>query len=345
MRLKIWLGLLLIGLILAGFQLFRPITQNTKAVRFQLRENKAFADVCQSLIEQRILSGTFWLQASGRILGIDTVRAGSYAIESGENHVQLLKRFRSSRQSPVRLILGNERERIRTHHQFASKMQRFDYTRADSAEWAQYLSSDDSLRVVGLNNYSVMTRMLPLTYEIYWTESPQRVLRTLNAAWAQFWNPERTSKAAAIDLTPTQVSILASIVEEETQHKPDRTRIASTYLNRLRIGMRLQADPTAKYGSGDLDAKQVTFAHLRHESPYNTYLINGLPPGPICLPSIASIEAVLNAPKTDYLYFVASHRFDGTSVFAKDYDEHLRNARRYQEELRKRLKKEPNPTR
>ena len=133
-------------------------------------------------------------------------------------------------------------------------------------------------------------------------------------------------------------------MEEETQHQPDRARIASTYLNRLKIGMRLQADPTAKFGAGDFDAQQVTYAHLRHESPYNTYLNAGLPPGPICLPSLASIEAVLNAPKTDYLYFVASHQFDGTSVFTRDYDEHLRNARLYQEALRKRL---PNnkPTR
>jgi UPF0755 protein len=100
--------------------------------------------------------------------------------------------------------------------------------------------------------------------------------------------------------------------------------------------MRLQADPTAKYASGDLSAKRVTGVHLSHQSPYNTYLVSGLPPGPICLPSIASLEAVLNAPKTDYLYFVASHRFDGTSVFTKDYSEHLKNAKRYQDELTRR---------
>ena len=339
MRLKIGLSLLLAGILIIGFLLFRPLTQNKDAVRFKLRGPYTLAATCDSLIAQQMLADAFWLKLGGRILGIDSVKAGSYLIQPNENLIQLLKRFKNSRQTPVKLILGNERIRIRTAAQLASKMQRQDITLADSADWSRFLLSEDSLKAFGLNPQTVMTRMLPLSYEIYWTESPRQVLQVINRSWDHYWTEERKAKARTIGLDPTQVSILASIVEEETQHQPDRNRIASTYLNRLRIGMRLQADPTAKFGSGDLEAKQVTFAHLRHESAYNTYLHAGLPPGPICLPSLLSIEAVLNAPKTDYLYFVASHRFDGTSVFTNDYDVHLRNARLYQDELRKRLKR------
>ena len=339
MRLKIGLSLLLAGILIIGFLLFRPLTQNKDAVRFKLRGPYTLAATCDSLIAQQMLADAFWLKLGGRILGIDSVKAGSYLIQPNENLIQLLKRFKNSRQTPVKLILGNERIRIRTAAQLAGKMQRQDITLADSADWSRFLLSEDSLKPFGLNPQTVMTRMLPLSYEIYWTESPRQVLQVINRSWDHYWTEERKAKARTIGLDPTKVSILASIVEEETQHQPDRTRIASTYLNRLRIGMRLQADPTAKFGSGDLEAKQVTFAHLRHESAYNTYLHAGLPPGPICLPSLLSIEAVLNAPKTDYLYFVASHRFDGTSVFTNDYDVHLQNARLYQDELRKRLKR------
>ena len=339
MRLKIGLSLLLAGILIIGFLLFRPLTQNKQAVRFKLRGPYTLAATCDSLIAQQMLADAFWLKLGGKILGIDSVKAGSYLIQPNENLIQLLKRFKNSRQAPVKLILGNERIRIRTAAQLAGKMQRQDMTLADSADWSRFLMSEDSLKPFGLNPQTVMTRMLPLSYEIYWTESPRQVLQVINRSWDHYWTEERKAKARTIGLDPTQVSILASIVEEETQHQPDRNRIASTYLNRLRIGMRLQADPTAKFGSGDLEAKQVTFAHLRHESAYNTYLHAGLPPGPICLPSLLSIEAVLNAPKTDYLYFVASHRFDGTSVFTNDYDVHLRNARLYQDELRKRLKR------
>lgn len=316
---------------------FRPLTQNKQAVRFKLRGSQDWSATCDSLTNEHILREAFWLKIAGRVLGIDSVKAGSYLIQPNENLVQLIKRFRKSRETPVKLTLGNERSRIRTPDQLAGKMQRQDLTLADSAQWSGFLLSADSLKSFGLTPQTVMTRMLPLTYEIYWTESPRQVLQTIIRAWEKYWSEVNKAKARSIGLDPTEVSILASIVEEETQHQPDRTRIASTYLNRIKIGMRLQADPTAKFGSGDFEAKQVTFAHLRFESPYNTYLHAGLPPGPICLPSLASIEAVLNAPKTDYLYFVASHRFDGTSVFAREYDEHLRNARLYQDELRKRL--------
>lgn len=337
MRLRFWIALLLFFACAIVFVLFRPLTLNRKAERLKLRTNVSFDSVLNRLQAEKILKTAPELRITASLFGIDSLKAGSYVIEPSENLVGLLRRFHGSKQSPLKMTIGNERVRIRTITQFAAKMQRNDYTLADSSEWANFLGNADSLRPLGVNTHTVLTRMLPLSYEIYWSEPPRAVLHVFEKAWNKYWDASKKKKAERIGLTPTEVSILASIVEEETQHAPDRPLIASTYLNRLRIGMRLQADPTAKFASGDFGAKRVTAVHLRTVSPYNTYQVKGLPPGPICLPSLAAIEAVLEAPATEYLYFVASHRFDGTSVFAKDYDEHLRNAKRYQDELTRRL--------
>ena len=335
---RIILGSILLVSALIAYVLFRPYTVNEEPIRIRLSNSVELKELEGILKEEKIVTNGFWLRIFAGIRGLERVPAGSYVIPPGENLYQLVHRFRAGRQTPVKMVLGNERNKLRTISQFASKMQRLGYTRADSATWMAFLSVDDSLKSFGVNQFTALTRLLPLTYEVYWTDSPHKVYGIFNHAWERFWNSTRKAKASKIGLTPTEVIILASIVEEETQHAPDRTLIASTYLNRLRIGMPLQADPTAKYGSGDFAAKRVTFAHLRHPSPYNTYLVTGLPPGPICLPSVAAIDAVLNAPQTEYLYFVASHRFDGTSVFNKEYSQHLKDARLYQEELKKRVK-------
>ncbi len=338
MRLRIVIGVVVIGLVWLLWFLLGPLPRHSRGIRIQVPTPMPVEWVGQQLQEKGILSNPSGFIYTAKILGCQTVRPGSYLIPAGENMYTLTKRFRNGRQTPISLILGNERIRLRTPLQFAAKMQRYDYTAADSAQWISFLRSTEALASLGVDTNTAMTRLLPLTYEIYWTDSPAQVYRTLNKAWDRFWQTERYSKAKKIGLSPTDVYILASIVEEETQYAPDRPLIASTYLNRLRIGMRLQADPTAKFGSGDFTAKRVTGFHLRQASPYNTYLHTGLPPGSICLPSIASIDAVLNAPPTDYLYFVASHSFDGTSLFSSNYEEHQKKAKRYQEELSRRLK-------
>ncbi|MBM3432146.1 MAG: endolytic transglycosylase MltG [Bacteroidetes bacterium] len=339
MRLRITIAVVLLMLGGSMWVFLHPLVQNPKENRLQLYTDTPIEIVGKQLEEKGMLSNASWLTGSARIMGLRSVKPGSYLVSDGENLYQLLQRLAKGRQTPIKLILGNERTRLRTPYQFASKMQRSDFTRADSMAWIRFLRSNDSLKVFGVDTLTVMSRLLPLTFEIYWTDSPHQVYQTFMKSWNVFWNATRKRQAETINLNPTEVHILASIVEEETQHGPDRPLIASTYLNRLRTNMRLQADPSAKFGSGDFGAKRVTFAHLRHESPYNTYLHAGLPPGPICLPSIAAIDAVLQAPSTEYLFFVASHLFDGTSVFSKDYGEHLKKARLYQEELTKRLNK------
>ena len=178
---------------------------------------------------------------------------------------------------------------------------------------------------------------MPYTYEFNWTSTPGKILDQFYTAYKKFWTDERKIKADSLHLTPLQVSTLASIVEEETNKKDDKYNIASTYLNRVKAGMRLQADPTVKFALKNFALKRVTGVHLKTDSPYNTYIYAGIPPGPICTPSIETLEAVLNAPKTEYLYFVASSKFDGSSVFTTNLTDHMKYARLYQDELTRRM--------
>ena len=179
---------------------------------------------------------------------------------------------------------------------------------------------------------------MPFTYSIGWAEQPRQIMERMHSRYLQFWNSERKQKATSKGLTPLQVSILASIVEEETNRQEDRYKIASTYLNRLKIGMKLQADPTVKYVTRNFKLNRIFYGHLQLSSPYNTYQNKGLPPGPICTPSIKAIEAVLDAPETDYLYFVASWKFDGTTLFSSSYAQHQAYVKLFHTEQKRRLK-------
>jgi UPF0755 protein len=163
---------------------------------------------------------------------------------------------------------------------------------------------------------------MPYNYEIKWNDSPRKIVEQFAKSYQKYWTESQTEKAKKLGLSPIQVSILASIVEEETNKKADRLKIASTYLNRLKTGMRLQADPTVKFITRDFNLGRIMNGHLALDSKYNTYKHEGLPPGPICTPSFDAIEAVLNAPKTDYLYFVASYKFDGSTIFTSNYEDH-----------------------
>jgi UPF0755 protein len=205
----------------------------------------------------------------------------------------------------------------------------------DSSQMIGFMKNPDSLRSFGVDSNTVMAVVMPYTYSIRWNTTPKKLFQNFIIAFKNFWTDERKQKADSIHLTPVQVSTLASIIEEETNNKNDKPVIASVYLNRLAIGMPLQADPTIKYAMKDFKLKRIYHAFLNVASPYNTYSNKGLPPGPICTPSIETIDAVLNAPKTSYLYFVASSNFDGSSVFSSTLSQHLKNAKAYQQALDK----------
>ncbi|MEQ1678019.1 MAG: endolytic transglycosylase MltG, partial [Chitinophagaceae bacterium] len=222
---------------------------------------------------------------------------------------------------------------------FAGKMgsgKKFD-VECDSLQMIQFLNNNDSLKKYGVDTNTVMALVMPYTFNLKWNSSPDNIFQQFYTAYKKFWTTERKIKADSLHLTPLQVITLASIVEEETNKKVDKSNIASTYLNRIKTGMKLQADPTVKFAMKNFALKRILGVHLQTVSPYNTYMYAGLPPGPICTPSVETIDAVLDAPRTDYLYFVASHKFDGSSIFTSDFNDHIKYARLYQQELTRRM--------
>jgi UPF0755 protein len=255
------------------------------------------------------------------------IKAGKYEIRTGMSLFRLLKMLRSGRQSPVNLVIT----KLRTKEDLAGLIGK--KLECDSATFLSYLNNEDTLQHYGLDSNTVMTAILPDTYTYFWNTNPSRIFRKMEAANRAYWTDARKQQAEARKLNPVTAYILASIVEEETTKKEDKPRIASVYLNRLATGMKLAADPTVKFALRNFELKRVYEKYLNIESPYNTYRNSGLPPGPICTPSMESLDAVLHAPDTKYLYFVAKPDFSGYSNFAETYQEHLQNARLYQRSL------------
>ncbi len=262
------------------------------------------------------------------------VKPGLYALTDGLTNPQLINRLRAGEQTPVKLVIKPVRLRKlltkRIDKKFAARPGQFD----------SLLRDPDYVRGLGLgfDTTTVLSLFLPDTYEAWWTTPPASLIQKMKAAYEQFWTPARRQKAETLGLTPVQVSTLAAIVQGEQQlHTDEQPRIAGVYLNRLRRGMLLQADPTVVYAvgsqTGDFLIRRVTGAMLRTESPYNTYRVKGLPPGPIMLPTKGALDAVLNAEDHKYLYFCAKEDFSGYHNFAATPAEHTANARRYRAAL------------
>jgi UPF0755 protein len=239
----------------------------------------------------------------------------------------LVRMLRSGRQEPVKLVLGKMRTKGDFVRAVSTKLE------ADSNVLRQMMADNVYLGQFGLDSATAMCGVLPDTYEFFWNTNADKAYRKIAANFKRFWSAERVNKAQALNLKPTDAIILASIVEEESNKRDDQPKIASVYLNRMEKGMRLQADPTAKWAAGDFAIKRITSVHTSIPSPYNTYYVAGLPPGPICTPGPKTIDAVLSAPKTNYLYFCAKEDFSGYHRFAATYDEHLKNAALYQQAL------------
>lgn len=334
-RLIAWLALILllaVGWIL--YSLWGPAVSLYEKKYFYIEQFSTPAAIGQQLKAQDVLSSDYWfLQVSTR-LRLKKIKPGRYQLMPGMSIFQLVRMFRNGQQSYVKLSIVKER----TLQGLAGKIGNRTDTQIDSASLLAFLSNKDSLRRFGVDSNTVLSIVMPYTYSIGWAETPGQILQRMHTRYLQFWDSTRTNKAMAKGLTPLQVSILASIVEEETNRTDDRYKIASTYLNRLRIGMKLQADPTVKYVTRNFGLNRIFYGHLALASPYNTYLNKGLPPGPICTPSINAIEAVLDAPETNYLFFVASHAFDGTTLFSATYAEHQRYVKLFHEEQIRRSK-------
>ena len=253
---------------------------------------------------------------------------GAYKVESGQSALSISRRIKLGRQTPVNVTFNGTRTMEQLSKRIAAQLQ---CTPEEFLEACNEVLPDS-----GFNKAGYPAAFIPDSYEVYWSAAPHNIVRRLLDYRNRFWNNDRREKAKKLGLTPVEVATVASIVEEETAKADEKPKVARLYLNRLKKGMRLQADPTVKFATGDFSLRRITGTHLAIQSPYNTYKVNGLPPGPIRVPTAATIDAVLNAPKHDYLFMCAKEDFSGYHNFAPDFATHQANARRYQAELNRR---------
>ncbi len=335
MKRKIFLGITAVILLVAGFiayNVFSPAVTTAKGKYIYINNGETIEFVKEQLVSKKIIRSSTWFSRVAGWLKYNNPKPGRYEITNGMSIYKLVKMLRSGKQSPIKITVIKER----TKELFAGKMGKKYDTQCDSLEMISFLNNNDSLKKYGVDTNTVMAVVMPYTYEVNWNSSAGKIFQQFHTAHKKFWTDERKVKADSLHLTPIEVSIMASIVEEETNKKADKYNVASTYLNRLSRGMKLDADPTVKFITRNFQLGRIQGSHLKLESPYNTYLNKGLPPGPICTPSIESIIAVLDAPKTEYIFFVASDKFDGSSVFTTNYADHLKYARLFQAEQKRR---------
>ena len=255
------------------------------------------------------------------------IHPGRYVLKEGMNNNDIVNKLRSGLQDPVNVVFHN----IRTLPQLAGRISH--QIEADSIALIAAMRDQKLTDSLGFTKETFPAIFIPNTYEFWWNTSAHEFIVRMHKEYQRFWTTERKEKAENIGLDEMEVITLASIVDEETYYSEEMSRIAGVYMNRLHKRYRLQADPTVKYALGDFTIKRVLKKHLEIESPYNTYLHYGLPPGPIAIPSISAIDAVLNYEKHQYLYFCAKADFSGYHVFAKNLYQHNQNARKYQRAL------------
>lgn len=259
----------------------------------------------------------------------DKMRAGRYILEPGMSTVDMIRHLRSGKQAPVNVILTMGR----LPEDVAEDVAKFlSFSQTDLEE---LLNDTKYLAELGYTPETVMSVFIPNTYEMYWNASPKAFMQRMAKEHKRFWDANnRRTKAKKYNLSPAEVYTLASIVERETLQNGEKKRMAGVYLNRLRIGMLLQADPTSVFARKDFTATRVTDYHTKYDSPYNTYMYKGLPPGPISMASIPSIDAVLNAESHKYMYFCAKGDGSGFHNFAKTLAAHNKNAEVYRRNVR-----------
>jgi UPF0755 protein len=314
-----------------GWQLIGPGTAfEGKNYYLLIKTGSNYQDLQQQLEKDQVLSSPSVFDMLAKKLDYpQKVKAGRYNIKKGMSLVDIVRMLKNGLQDPVNLVIT----KLRTREDLASLVGR--KFECDSASFMAYISSTDSLKSFQLDSNTVMSSVFPDTYTYFWNTTSAKIFAKLRSNYESFWTTDRLRQAKEHGLTPQTAYTLASIVEEETLKKDDKGKIASVYLNRMAKGMRLGADPTVKFALRQFGLKRIYEKHLSVESPYNTYRVEGLPPGPICTPSAQTIDAVITSPATNYIYFVAKASLDGYSNFAETYQEHLKYAKEYQQALDK----------
>ncbi|MEY8708660.1 endolytic transglycosylase MltG [Bacteroides faecichinchillae] len=258
------------------------------------------------------------------------IHTGRYIIRPNDNVYHVFSRISRGYQEPINLTIGNVRTMDRLARSVGKQIM------IDSAEIAKLLFDSTFQQKMGYNIETIPCLFIPETYQVYWDMSVDEFFQRMQKEHERFWNKDRLSQATAIGMTPSEVCTLASIVEEETNNNEEKPIVAGLYMNRLRADMPLQADPTIKFALQDFGLRRITNENLKVNSPYNTYINTGLPPGPIRIPSIKGIDSVLNYTKHNYIYMCAKEDFSGTHNFASNYTEHMANARKYWKALNER---------
>ncbi len=293
-----------------------------------IRPGDNFETVIKQLEEKSTIKRYTTLQFTAKHLKYkQNIKSGRYPIYNNEANIDFIRRLRSGNQEPLMLTFNS----IRTKSQLAGRIA--SQIMADSIQIDSLLNEKEFVAQYHFEPHTIISMFIPNSYEFFWDTSAEEFIKRMKREYDAFWTAERLKKAEAISLTPTEVITLASIVNEESNKEYEHPIIAGLYINRIKKGMLLQADPTVKFAVGDFSMRRVLKSHLEIDSPYNTYKYAGLPPGPIRSPSISCIDGVLNYQKHNYLYMAAKETFNGEHNFATSYNEHLRNARKYQQAL------------
>ncbi len=313
-------------------KIFAPNDFNTKKDQIiYIPTGSTIDDVVLYLKEEGLVDDTEAFRWVAQKMNYSSnVKTGKYQLKNRMSNKEIVTLLRSGKQIPIRLTFSN----LRTSYDLAGAVG--GKIEADSASIAYLFKDEAYLKKYGLTEENSLCLMIPNTYEFKWNTSAEEFFERMSVEYKKFWTTQRKEKAKNIGLTQTQVCVLASIVDKETRKNDEKPLVAGVYMNRYLKGWKLEADPTLVYASGDFTIRRVLNEHKEIDSPYNTYLYTGLPPGPICMPAISSVDAVLNYTKHDFMFFCAREDFSGYHSFAKNYTQHLFNARRFQRELDRR---------
>ena len=314
--------------------IYRPnVDLNGKKTEiFFIKTGSTYNDVLNALLENHCIINRASFERLAEIKGYKTkIKSGRYRIKNNMSNNELINMLRAGLQEPIQITFNT----VRTKQELVSKVCK--NLEADSIQMLELLNNDGFMDKYDLTSDNALCLFVPNTYEIYWNTSADGFLERMNKEHKKFWTDAKKNKAKEIGLTPVKVSVLASIVQaEQNRFDDEKPIIAGLYINRLNKQMPLQSDPTLIYAKGDFTITRVLNEDKEIDSPYNTYMHTGLPPGPICLPEISSLEAVLNYQKNDYIFMCAKEDFSGKHNFAKTNEEHTENARKYREALNKR---------
>jgi UPF0755 protein len=304
---------------------------NKKASYVYIKSNQSFDRLMFNLKKDEILKNPESFERVAKLLNIsDKIKPGRYKIEYGLSNLDIIKILKSGSQEPLNLVVKYAKRKENLALALSKQLE------LDSASLLNIINDSSTLKKAKMDENNIISLFVPNTYNIYWNITGQKLIERMIKEYNTFWNINRTTKSILMKLSLQQVATLASIVMSETNKIDEMPIVARVYLNRLEKGMALQADPTVLFALNDSTIKRVLSIHLAFNSPYNTYLNSGLPPGPICMASPEAIDAVLNAPLHNYLYFCAKDDLSGYHNFAETFAQHQLNARKYQQELNRR---------